>query len=155
AAYDLNGSKLTGAVEFTFGPLSLAAGKSLVVVKDMAAFQSRYGTNNPNILIAGVYSGNLGNGGDHVTLLGPLGEVIHDFTSSDSWYRTTDGTGFALVPVDENGSITNWNGASGWRPSTSVNGSPGQNDPSAPPRPPVVINEALAHTDTNVVPGQV
>jgi hypothetical protein len=153
ASLNLAGYSLSGGIQFVFGDVTLNAGQSAVVVKDLAAFASRYATNG--MVIAGVYSGNLANDGDHVTLLGPLGEVIHDFTYSDSWYRITDGTGFALVPVDENGPLANWNGANGWRPSASLGGSPGQTDPSSPPRPPVVISEALTHSDTNVVPGQV
>jgi hypothetical protein len=153
ASLNLAGYSLSGGIQFAFGNTTLNAGQAAVVVKDLAAFASRYNTNG--MVIAGVYTGSLANDGDHVLLLGPLGEVIHDFTYSDSWYRITDGTGFALVPVDENGPLTNWNNASGWRPGSALGGSPGQTDPSAPPRPPVVINEALTHTDTNVVAGQV
>src|SRR5262249_13299001 len=69
----------------------------------------------------------------------------------DQWYRLTDGTGFSLVTADENAQPAAWGLASGWRVSTSLNGSPGQTDPPAPPRPPILVNEALTHSGTSAV----
>jgi hypothetical protein len=148
---NLNGFQLSGGVTFTFSSLNLSAGQSVVVVKDLAAFQSRYGTNNPNILIAGVYTNGLNNAGDHLVLTGPLGEPILDFNYSDEWFRLTDGTGFSLVTADESGMPAAWNTASGWRVSSALGGSPGRTDPPAPPRPPILVNEALTHTDPPAV----
>jgi hypothetical protein len=149
---NLSGYSLAGGIQFVFGNLTLNAGQSAVVVKDLAAFQSRYGTNNPNILIAGVFTGNLANGGDHLVLYDSLLVPIHDFEYRDNWYRTTDGVGFSLV-ADENQPPANWGLAGTWRPSTAIGGSPGTADPTAPPRPPVLINELRSNSDTNLTPG--
>ena len=75
----------------------LNPGESIVVVHNRAAFISRYGT---GIRVAGEYSGSLDNAGDDLTLLGPLGEPILDFSYDPSWYPITDGGGFSLVAVD-------------------------------------------------------
>jgi hypothetical protein len=122
---------------FTFDSLTLAPGECILVVKNRAAFESRYGT---SYRIAGEYSGQLDNSGDHIVLLGPVGEPLLDFTYSDDWYRLTDGLGFSLVNVG-----TNYNSNSGWRNSTYQNGSPGAVDPVVTIAP-VVINEVVANT---------
>ena len=50
------------------GPQTLAAGAYLVLVKNYAAFDSRYHVAANNIPVAGVYSGYLSNGGDAIKL---------------------------------------------------------------------------------------
>ncbi|MFP6692073.1 MAG: CotH kinase family protein, partial [Pirellulales bacterium] len=52
-------------VDFTFGDTTLDDGQRIVVVNDPAAFEARYGT---GINVAGVWTGNLSNGGETVTL---------------------------------------------------------------------------------------
>jgi hypothetical protein len=153
ANLNVTGYSLAGGIQFTFGSLTLIGGQSAVVVKNLAAFQSRYGTNNPNILIAGVYSGGLANDSDHIILYDNYFVPIHDFTYEDGWHRATDGLGFALVTANENAPPGNLASASGWQPGTVSGGSPGTGDPSGPARPPVVINEVLASGDTNLTPG--
>ena len=75
----------------------LNPGESIVVVHNRAAFISRYGT---GIRVAGEFSGSLDNAGESLTLLGPLGEPILDFSYDPSWYPITDGGGFSLVAAD-------------------------------------------------------
>ncbi|MEY2409763.1 MAG: hypothetical protein QOF48_2433 [Verrucomicrobiota bacterium] len=152
APLNVTGFRLRGGIEFDFPSLSLAAGQSCVVVADVGAFQSRYGTNNPNILIAGAYTNapghnRLGNGGDHVKLEGALREPILEFDYSDGWYPGTDGSGFALQIVNETAPLITWGLKASWRPSGTLYGSPGTNDSGAVAIPPVVINEILTHTD--------
>src|SRR5439155_23584867 len=83
-------------------------------------------------------------------LYGSLLENILDFSYNDNWYPITDGLGFSLVAVNENAPANAWNSAGNWRPSSSVNGSPGQTDPPPPPRPAIVVNEVLTHEDPPV-----
>src|SRR5207237_5668801 len=64
-------------ISFTFGDMTLPAGGKTLIVSNLAAFQSRYGTSIP---VAGVYDGNLDNDGDKLTLLGALGETVQSFT---------------------------------------------------------------------------
>ncbi len=144
AALNLPGARLGGGIDFGFPSLTLTGGQSVVVVKNLAAFQSRYGTGP---LVAGVYTKNLGNTGDHIVLQGPLGEPILDFTFSDAWYPATDGEGFSLVIVNALAATDSWSLKSSWRPSSSLNGSPGNADPSPANIPAILINEALTHTD--------
>jgi hypothetical protein len=75
-------------------PLLLNPGASAVIVHNLAAFESRYGTGLP---VAGEFFGSLDNAGDRLTLLGPLGEPILDFSYEPTWYPSTDGGGFSLV----------------------------------------------------------
>ena len=106
-------------------PLLLAPGADIVVVHNLAAFTSRYGTNLP---VAGEFSGSLSNQGDELTLFGPLGEPILDFRYDPTWYPSTDGGGFSLVAVNPNADPANWGLPGNWRPSGELNGSPGAPD---------------------------
>ncbi len=145
---NLNKFQLGGGVTFVFPNIVLSPQQSVVVVKDIAAFQSRYGT---GILIAGAYTGNLANGGDHLVLQGGLLEPILDFDYQDNWYPATDGPGFSLVIRDETAGPGTWGLKESWRPSTVVGGSPGQDDPPPPLLPAVLVNEALTHEDLPAV----
>ncbi len=112
-------------------PLLLNPGESIVVVHDLAAFTSRYGT---GIRVAGEFSGSLANEGDQLTLFGSLGEPILDFSYSPAWYPVTDGGGYSLVAVDPtNAPPGAWGLANNWRPSGAVGGSPGSTDVAPPP----------------------
>ncbi len=140
---DLTGVKLTAGVAFDFATASsrrLPAGASGVLVKNLAAFQSRYGSSIP---VLGVYQGSLSNEGDTLRLEDGAGEIVSEFAYDPSWYPTTDGLGFSLVVADEQASVDRWDLAAQWRPSGQILGSPGQ--PNAGNAiPPVRINEILA-----------
>lgn len=145
----LPGFRFTAGIQFVFdptnAPVSLAPGEYLVLVRNRTAFQQRY----PGVTrVAGPYAGALANEGEQLVLEGPLGEPVWEVTYKDHWYRATDGAGFSLVPVTE-GVLGSQAGA--WRPSANPGGSPGQPDPQPAPIPPVVINEALTHTDPPLV----
>ncbi|HEY2951645.1 MAG TPA: immunoglobulin domain-containing protein, partial [Verrucomicrobiae bacterium] len=122
-------------------PNLLAPNECILVVRNRAAFESRYGTNV--FRIAGEYGGSLDNGGERLALVGRLGESIFDFNYSDAWYPSTDGYGFSLVRVDPNSPASTLGSASSWRPSGQIGGSPGAVDPAPPSFAPVVINEIL------------
>ena len=141
---NLAGFRLHGGVDFTFPALTLGAGQRVLLVRDLAALQSRYGT---NLLVAGVFTNHLANDQDHLVLDGPLGEPIHDFTYRSDWYRITDGAGFALAIREPGGPLADWGLASAWRPSGVAGGTPGAGDAALPSFAPIVINEVLAHTD--------
>ena len=79
---------------------SVAPGGSVLVVKNQAAFVSRYG--DPGN-IAGEFVGTtLSNNRDRLVLEGPVKEIVHSFQYRDEWYPSTDGFGFSLVVADEN-----------------------------------------------------
>jgi hypothetical protein len=143
---NVNRFSISGGITFQFPNIVLEGGQSAVLVKDLAAFQSRYGTNNPNILILGTFTGQLSDAGDHLILKGGVGEPILDFSYADNWFPATDGLGFSLVGVDDSAPPSDWSLSSHWRPSNSLGGSPGQPDPVPVARAGVLINEVLAHT---------
>lgn len=145
SALDLTGFRFTEGIEFTFtatgGVTQLVPGGRVLIVKNRAAFLSRY----PNATnIAGEYTGSLDNAGERLRFEGSMQEPILDFAYNNSWYPITDGPGFALVLRDESGSADPALAAS-WRAGASFNGSPGQADPAPPSIPPILVNEAITH----------
>ncbi|HCO96090.1 MAG TPA: hypothetical protein DIU00_19475 [Phycisphaerales bacterium] len=98
-AVNLTGVRLSEGINFTFGQMLLEAGQYVVVVSDLAGFQSGYGT---GIRVAGEYSGNLSNGGERIVLSlpSPLDAAILRFEYSDAWYPATDGDGSSLAIND-------------------------------------------------------
>lgn len=139
---NVGGYRISGGVDFTFPNESLAAGESAIIVANIAAYQSRHG-NGARIL--GTFTGRLSNDSESLALLGGLGEVILDFSYQDNWYSTTDGHGFSLVTVNDLAALSAWNTAANWRASSSLLGSPAQNDPAPPARPAVVVSEVKAN----------
>ena len=137
--FDFSSSRVTG----------LAAGDFVLVVKNEAAFKSRYG-GGLSSKIAGEYSGKLANEGETISLVDFWNGTIAEFEYNDGrgWPLSADGAGHSLVPLDSallgqpEGSL---NYGANWRASTYIGGSPGQDDPE--PVVNVVLNEVMAHTD--------
>jgi hypothetical protein len=127
-ALDLAGVRFSDGIKFSFtesAVKSLGAGRSVVVVKNVAAFKSGYGEGLP---IAGTFAGNLDNAGEKIRLNDGVGETVLEFTYSDDWYPATDGFGYSLVVADETQPWTAWNDRSGWASSRALLGSPGQDE---------------------------
>jgi hypothetical protein len=141
---DLTGYRFTAGIDFTFGNFTLAPGEGTVVVKDLAAFQARYGN---SIRVAGQYLDALDNGGETVRLETADGQFVQSFTYAGAWYPVTDGAGGSLVINDPGADPSAWSSAASWHASTAVLGTPGL-DESAAPVPPhaVVVNEVLANS---------
>ena len=119
-------------------PATLAPGQYAVIVSDYAAFEERYNpTGLNNILVLGVYSGQLGNGdtvdtyqignragGDVTPLNGyvPFYRVDHvSYNSTAPWPTAPDGNGSALVRIhtaDYGNDAVNWE-------TSNVGGTPG------------------------------
>lgn len=141
---NLAGMKFTNGIEFAFSGGSLAVGQRALLVKNPAAFVSRYGAGP---VITGTYLGSLDNNGERLTLVGPMLEVVQNFRYEGSWQPITDGVGFSLVPEREDTPGQDWNNPINWRPAGVLGGSPGAADPGATVVLPVFVNEALTHTD--------
>jgi len=142
---DLTDVRITNAVSFTFGVTNLAAGDRILVVKNLAAFESRYGT---GLNVAGVYAGSLNNGGETVKIEDGDNATIAEFTYNDArgWPLAAGGAGHSLVPLawtDQPHGALSYGG--NWRCSAHIGGSPGAADPVLAKT--VVINEFAAHTD--------
>jgi Lamin Tail Domain/CotH kinase protein len=151
-AIDLTSVSFTAGITFDFGQgkvHTLAPGEFVLVVKNQAAFESRYGTDLSS-RITGQYSGQLSNSGETVSLVDLWNGTVAEFTYSDGrgWPLAADGGGHSLVPLssalpgERDGSL-NYGG--NWRASTYIGGSPGRDDPE--PQAVVVLNEVMAHTD--------
>jgi CotH kinase protein/Chitobiase/beta-hexosaminidase C-terminal domain/Lamin Tail Domain len=123
---DLSLVAFTNGVDFTFPSTELAPASYALVVRDVAAFEARYGGGLP---VAGQFTGRLDNAGERIELQDAAGQTIHDFRFRDGWYDLTDGEGFSLTvsepaTVDPNA----LSDKTAWRPSTTVGGSPGHDD---------------------------
>jgi len=137
---DLLNAHFDLGVTFDFGNTSVAPGQRAVLVKNVAAFQARYGTGIP---IAGVYGGSFSNGGEAVRLLAGNNSAISQFTyaTSGAWPGRADGKGSTLELISPTG---NPNDPNNWRSSYEYNGTPGS--AGAGPSDDVVVNEVLTNT---------
>ena len=123
-----SGANLTGAyfsngLDFTFPATVVAPGGRIILARNSAAFASRHG-----FAPYGIYTGKLGNSGDHLTLTAPdLTTVIRDciYGVLAPWPVEPDGFGPSLVLRNP---LTNPNHsiASNWRASASL--TPGGSD---------------------------
>jgi len=120
---DLNGVRFTQGIDFTFPPMTLESSHYVVVVSNIADFQSRYVS---SASIAGQYSGNLSNGGEDIVLKlpAPLEAAILRFRYSDAWYPTTDGSGDSLTIRDPLAHPATWNQPESWHPASPTPGGP-------------------------------
>jgi len=143
---NLNLVRFADGVDFAFPSVALAPGEYVLVVRNLAAFETRYGA---GLNIAGEYGGNLSNGGEPVTLEDAAGQAIQQFNFRDGWYDVTDGVGFSLTardPVSSEG--LDWDAKGAWRPSAQLGGSPGYDDTGeVTTLGAVVVNELLANSD--------
>jgi len=143
---NLNLVKFTNGVDFTFSDIELAPGGFVLIVKDESAFLGKYPSFSG--LIAGEYSGSLNNAGERIELQDAIGQPIHNFRYRDNWYDITDGLGFSLTikdPVNTDPDV--YGDKADWRPSATIDGSPGYDDSDeVPVLGSVVINEILTHS---------
>jgi hypothetical protein len=102
----------------------LAPGARVLLVRNLAAFEFRYGAGLP---VAGEFSGSLDNVGEQLQLVNAAGAIIADFTFGDDepWPVQADGPGHSLVlrSADADPSLPQ-----SWRASVSDTGNPGAVD---------------------------
>ena len=130
---NLSGVHFTTGLDFDFtsgSVTSLAPGGYVVVGRNRAALEMRYGAGVP---IAGEFTGDTGlaNGGETIGLADVGDTPILEFTFDDTaetWHPSTDGEGPSLVILDPAGAVANWSDGPAWRPSHELAGSPGEKD---------------------------
>jgi hypothetical protein len=136
---DLSGLAFTG-IDFVFpGGTLLDPGEFFVLARNATTFAERY----PGVLVRGVYTNRLDNGGETLELVHVLRSRALSVTYGDAapWPIAADGNGFSIVP---NGPGDPAN-ATNWRASAALFGSPGADDPPvAIPR--ILVNEVLTHS---------
>jgi hypothetical protein len=123
---DLDGINFGSGITHTFAPFMLAPNGRVVLVKNPAAFASRYPTNGLQLIPW--TSGKLAAGGELLSLFDPNTNKILSFTYSGAWYPTTKGGGASLVAVDLAAEEAQWSTAANWRPSAVGFGTPGVNE---------------------------
>ncbi|WP_367871439.1 lamin tail domain-containing protein [Luteolibacter sp. Populi] len=126
---DLSNVNFAAGLDFTFpGGATLAPGARTLVVKDVAAFTTAFGSGKP---IAGTFPAafNLDNGGGAILLRRADGFVLHSFEYKDDppWPVEADGDGYSLVLVNPRANPDHDNGLN-WRASVVAGGSPGGSD---------------------------
>jgi len=146
APLPLTGVIFTDGISFNLPGITLAAGDYVVIVKNQAAFASRY-TVPGDVQVLGPYDGLLSNSGENLKLEDSTNSTILEFGYKDGWYDITDGMDFSLTVKDPTSTDLNqWDTKSLWRPSANSGGSPGWDDTAELPLlGEVVINELLAH----------
>ncbi len=131
-AVDLSGVRFSNGVEFSFAfGTVIDSGAYALVVKNLAAFMSRYPATDESAVL-GEYSGSLENRGERIVLSGEVDEAILDLTYDDLWFPSTDGFGYSIVLVDPMNPADPWNLKESWRPSGVVHGSPGSANAGGP-----------------------
>ena len=140
---NLAGLELANGVTFSFPAVDLGPGERAVVVRDMDAFEDRYGT---GVTVLGEYTGGLNNGGERLELVDSLGQEISSVTYNDGglWSVAADGDGASLVLDSDTTSNSLLGKYYSWRASVEHGGTPGaaSANPSG-----VVINEIVSHSD--------
>ncbi|MGE5609973.1 MAG: lamin tail domain-containing protein, partial [Bacillota bacterium] len=130
---NLSGIRFTQGIGFIFGNIALGPKQYIVVVKNRAAFESRYGVGKVNL--AGEYGqslqSGLNNGGDRIQLVDAAGEEILDFRYEPTWQLSCDELGRSLVIKDAAADPSSWGNSTSWRASALTHGSPGESDPEA------------------------
>jgi hypothetical protein len=136
---NLKDAHFTSGITFTFGDVSLAPGEVGLVVSNLAAFGSRYGTGAKILGEYGASNTNFDNGGEEVTLVDSVNQGVVDFTYDDDpaagWYAGADGGGATLEVVTP-GVNADLSAPASWRASPLTDGgSPGVDDtlPAAAP----------------------
>lgn len=141
-SFDFTGSKIT----------QLAPNATVLVVKNLAAFELRYGHGLP---VAGEYSGNFSNAGETVIVMDSDNEIMISFSYSDddAQLKSADGGGASLVAIDiENDPEPGVR----WKTSDQVGGSPGTRaEPFATElKPTIRLEEDLILIECPVTPGR-
>ncbi|HUF63856.1 MAG TPA: CotH kinase family protein [Verrucomicrobiales bacterium] len=131
AALDLTSLRFTSGVLFDFSQASitdLAPGASVLVVRNLDAFEDVYGMGLP---VAGEFTGGtrLANEGETIKLEDAGNNTIEEFRYNDgpAWPASANGAGRSLVRLRPD-ARTDPDSPASWRPSTADNGNPGESD---------------------------
>lgn len=99
-AVELGGAQFTRGIRFIFPPRSLAPGERVLLVRNQAAFEARYGVDTA-ALVVGEFErdSKLADGGESLVLVNADGEILLDFRYNDKepWPEAADGDGQSLV----------------------------------------------------------
>jgi len=129
---DLTGLRFTIGILFNFPAGTLLGSRErMVVVKNRAAFEARYGTGT-GIRIAGAYDGNLSNSGEELAIVDAQGAEVRRFQYLDRspWPTGPNRNGYSLVLIRPE-SAPDHRIPANWRTSVAPGGTPGGTDAAA------------------------
>ena len=126
---NLVGVRFAEGIEFDFTHsdlTSLGPGEFVLVVRNKAAFEARYGTDHSD-QIAGEYAPTrLENAGERLRLINGVGEIIADFRFSDNepWPEPPGRTGVSLVLQESALPEPDYEAVGNWASSALIGGTP-------------------------------
>ena len=130
AALNLTGIRFAAGINFAFpNNTVLKAGKRLLLIRNRAAFEARYGP------IEGIqsfeYTGRLNNDGEQLLITANGPDPVHDFTYNDQlpWPTEADGIGLSLI-LDNPAAGPPHGKPASWTTSRHLGGSPGKAEPA-------------------------
>jgi hypothetical protein len=120
---ELGGVKFVEGIDFVFPAMTLNPGDDVVLVANLAQFQSRYGT---AVNIGGVFAGRLDNSGEKlaIQLPPPFDANVLTFNYQDYWFPSTDGVGRSLVVPNPLVPANQWSDRDTWLASARDGGDP-------------------------------
>ena len=130
---DLTDVHFEAGVTFSFTGSSittLASGAKVLIVKNRAAFEARYGSAY-NAMIAGEFAtSRLDNAGERIHLVDALGVTIQDFTYNDQlpWPTESGFPGYSLVLMTTDNATPDHRDPANWRSSALIGGTPAGTD---------------------------
>ena len=118
---DLAGIRFTNGVSFDFDTLAnktLAAGDTVILVRNRAAFEARYGVGHP---VVGEYRGKLDDGGERVTLTDAAGQELMSvrYNDKEPWPLEADGQGSSLK-LSESQNNENYSNSTNWNAGSAI-----------------------------------
>ncbi len=118
-------------IQFAFDQLAnprMAPGETIVLVSDASAFVARYGE---EVAVAGTYGGQLANGGERLTLVGPHEQILEQLAYHDRepWPEAADGPGGSLTRRADS---SDPNDPASWEVSVAPFGTPGRVEEATP-----------------------
>jgi len=116
---DLNLVRFTAGIEYTFSNFELSVGGCCLLVRDIVAFEARYGSELP---VLGQFGGSLNNAGEKIELVDALGQIVQSFEYEDDWFDLADGMGYSLNRSDP---AADGNNPNDWYAADPSPGSPG------------------------------
>ncbi len=122
AEADLAGVRFDSGINYSFEDTKLMPGEKAILVRNQAAFLSRYGAGHP---VIGEYGGKLDDDGERLRLVDANDRVIQTFRYDDAepWPVKADGEGASLVVVDATPGMDPDN-AESWQEGTALSGEP-------------------------------
>ena len=134
AELNLSGVVFYDGIDFTFPDGStLAAGAEVLLVRNRASFESRYGT---ALNVAGVYAGALDNSGEQLALRlpAPWDANVLCFRYEPVWHNT-NASGYSLTLASPSTGIESFGDRDSWVASTQLLGTPDSWSPPVDPHP--------------------